>query len=281
MLEGGATSNSIGVSPRLGASYALTKDVVGHAFTGVMWMPPSPLDAANAARALGVVPANEDVRYDLKPETDLYSELGVETRFSKRLSAGLTGWGRYAYNQLDDTSIGSTSLDSNYNFKRGRAAGLEASLELRVGPWLSTFANGSYGFAQGKGIASAKFLFDPDALADNSWQTLDHAQTYTANGGATVRDGRFSMTGMVTYGSGLRTGPSNDKHVPGHVVGDVSMQYTFVPSEYPIKVGIDVLNVSDQRYAYRIANGFVGSSYAPPRTVFLSLSVPLARQPHD
>ncbi|HEX5062245.1 MAG TPA: TonB-dependent receptor, partial [Kofleriaceae bacterium] len=280
MLQGGGTDDSFGVSPRLGLSYSFAKDVVGHVFSGVMWLPPSPLDAASAARALGVVPADQPVTYDLKPETDLYSEVGILARLSKLLRGGLTAWGRYSYNQLDDTAIGSTSLDSNYNFKRGRAAGLEGSLELRVGPWLSGFANASLGFAQGRGIASATFLFSPDDLADNTWQSLDHAQTWTGNAGATVRDGRFTVTGMFTYGSGLRTGPANDQHVPGHLVADLSSQYTFVAREYPIRLGIDIENLFDRRYAFRIGNGFVGSSYGAPRSVFVSLSIPLATEPH-
>lgn len=280
MLEGGDTDDSFGASPRAGVSYAFTKDTVVHAFTGVLWQPPAPLDAANAARALGVVPADEQVAYDLKPETDVFSELGLASKLSSHFSAGLTGWGRYAWNQLDNTSIGSTSLVSSYNFKRGRAFGLEATVEARVGPWLSLFANGAYGMAQGRGINSAKYLFEPEDLESTEWQTLDHAQTVTANAGGTVRDGRFTATALATYGSGLRTGPSNTDHVPGHVKVDVSTSYTFAPQAYPIKVGIDVLNVFDARYAYRIANGFVGSSYAAPRTVFLSLSVPLAPEPH-
>jgi hypothetical protein len=226
------------------------------------------------------VPADEPVAYDPKPETDFYGELGVVARISKHLRGGLTAWGRYAKNQLDDTSIGSTSLDSNYNFERGRAGGLEAHVELRIGPWFSAFANGSLGFAQGQGIASATFLFGPDELADDSWQTLDHAQTFTGNAGATVRDGRFSITGLLAYGSGLRTGPANNAHVPGHVVVDVSTGYTFVAREYPIRFGVDVENLFDDHYAYRIGNGFVGSSYGAPRTVYLSLSLPLAAEPH-
>ena len=278
ILGGGATDDQVGVSPRLGASYSFTKDTVLHAFTGVNWQPPAPLDATNAARALGISTINEP--YDLKAETDLYAEAGIATKLAKFLRGGLTAWGRYAYDQLDDTAIGSTSLVSNYNFNRGRAGGLEGSLDLRVGPWLSGFGNMSYGFAQGQGIASAKFLFDAATLADNSWQTLDHAQTLTANAGATVRDGRFSITGLLAYGSGLRTGPSNDEHVPGHVRGDISMQYTFAPHAYPVKVGMDVINVADDHYAYRIGNGFVGSSYGAPRTVFLTLSLPFAPEPH-
>jgi outer membrane cobalamin receptor len=280
MLEGGDTDDSFGASPRAGVSYAFTKDTVAHAFAGVLWQPPAPLDAANAARALGVVPADDPVVYDLKPETDVFSELGVIAKLSSHFRGGLTGWGRYAWNQLDNTSIGSTSLVSSYNFKRGRAFGIEGTVEARVGPWLSLFANGAYGMAQGQGINSAKYLFEPEDVASTEWQTLDHAQTVTANAGGTVRDGRFTATALATYGSGLRTGPSNTDHVPGHVKVDVSTSYTFAPHAYPIKLGIDVLNVFDARYAYRIANGFVGSSYAAPRTVFLTLSVPLAAEPH-
>lgn len=280
MLENGETDDSFGASPRLGASYAFSKDYVAHAFAGVKWMPPSPLDAAGAARALGLVPPDVNITYDLLPETDLYSEAGINARPMHLLSTELTVWGRYAYNQLDSTSIGSTSLDANYNFKRGRAGGIEASTELRVGPWLSAFLNGSLGFAQGRGIASAKFLFDADALADNRWQTLDHAQLFTGNAGATIRDGRFTLTGLLAYASGLRTGPANDQHVPQHLRADVSMSYTFVAREYPLRVGFDVINLADAHYAYRIGNGFVGSSYGAPRSVYLSLSIPLASEPH-
>lgn len=280
MLEGGGTDDSYGASPRLGASYAFTKDTVGHAFTGILWQPPAPLDAANAARALGVVPAGEQIAYDLKPETDVFSELGLVTKLSSHFRGGLTTWGRYAWNQLDNTAIGSTSLVSSYNFRRGRAFGIEATIEARVGPWLSLFANGAYGMAQGQGINSATYLFEPEDLESTEWQTLDHAQTVTANAGATVRDGRFTATALATYGSGLRTGPSNTDHVPGHVKVDVSTSYAFTPLGYPIKLGIDVGNLFDARYAYRIANGFVGSSYGAPRTVFLTLSVPLAPEPH-
>ena len=278
-LGGGKSDDKWGVSPRLGGSYTFTKNFVGHAFAGVNWQPPAPLDAAAAARALGVVPAGQTVAYDLKPETDLYSELGVNWRIVSQLRSALTAWGRYAYNQLDDTAIGSTSLLSNYNFERGRAAGLELSAEFRLSSWLSAFANGSYGFAQGQGISSAKYLFTADELANTSWQTLDHAQTWTANGGVTVRDKRFTATALTAYGSGLRTGADNTSHVPGHIRTDVSMNYTFTPSGYPMRVGMEIVNLFDEHYAYRIANGFVGSSYGPPISAYLTLSIPLSKEP--
>jgi len=281
ILQDGKTDDAVGISPRVGASLTVAKDTVIHVFSGILWQPPAPLDAANAARALGVVPSDQAVSYDLKPETDAYAEVGVAAKLVTELRAGVVGWGRYAWNQLDDTAVGSTSLLSNYNFRRGRAGGLEASLDLRVGPSLSGFANASYGLAEGRGISSTKFLFGADDLASNAWQTLDHAQTLTTNVGATVRQDRFAVTGLVGYGSGLRTGPSNTEHVPGHVRADLSFQYTFISGGYPIRVGVDVINVFDEHYAFRIANGFVGSSYAPARTVYVSLSLPLASEPHD
>jgi outer membrane receptor protein involved in Fe transport len=57
------------------------------------------------------------------------------------------------------------------------------------------------------------------------------------------------------------------------------MGYTFTPHGYPVRVGVDVVNVFNEHYAFRIGNGFVGSSYGPPRTVYLSISVPLAPEP--
>jgi len=280
ILEQQKANDSYGVSPRLGGSYSFTKDTVVHAFTGILWQPPQPLDATSAARALGVVPPGQPITYDLEPETDVYAETGIATRLVSELRGGLNAWGRLAWNQLDDTAIGSTSLLSNYNFERGRAGGVEASLDLRVGPWLSAFANTSLGFAQGQSISSAKYLFTPEDLANHAWQTLDHAQTWTANGGATIRDRRFTATALAQYGSGLRTGPANNQHVPGHVRVDVSTQYTFETGGYPVRVGVDIINLFDAHYAYRIANGFVGSSYGAPRSVYLTLSLPLAREPH-
>jgi len=277
-LDGGQHKDDAGVSPRLGASYSFTKNIVGHAFAGVLWQPPSPTDASNAARALGVT--SEAVTYDLSPETDLYSEVGVTARLASPLRAGLVAYGRYAYNQLDDTAIGSTSLLSNYNFSRGRAGGLEGSVDVKLGTWFTGFANASLGIAEGKGISSAKYLFDADALAATGWQTLDHAQTLTANAGATVREGRFEATALGAYGSGLRTGPDNNAHVPAHVRADTTLAYTFTPHAYPVRVGVDIINLFDSHYAFRIANGFVGSSYAPARSVYLTLSIPLAPEPH-
>jgi hypothetical protein len=281
MLSGGRTDDQFGVSPRLGASFAFLKELVGHAFVGVNWQPPAPLDAPNAARALGVVAPGTEVPYDVKAQTDVYGELGLDARVVKQLKLGAVGWGRYAWNQLDDTAIGSTNLVANYNFQRGRAVGVEGRADLAIGYWLSAFANISWEIAQGKGIASAKYLFSPEDLANTSWQTLDHVQTLTANVGLTVREGGFSASGLFNYGSGLRTGPSNQATVPGHVRVDATLQYAFEKVPLRPRIAVDVINLFDAHYAFRISNGFVGSSYAAPRSFFVRFAVPLSKGGHE
>ena len=154
---------------------------------------------------------------------------------------------------------------ANYNFERGRAVGAEARAEL-AWSWLDAFANVSWEVAQGQGIASAKYLFTAEQLANPSWQTLDHAQTWTVN----------ALTLLCNYGSGLRTGPSNTASVPEHVRLDATLSYAFEKIPLRPRVAIDVINLLDSHYAYRIANGFVGSAWAAPRSVFLRLVIPLA-----
>jgi len=279
ILTSGETNDQASLSPRIGASFAFLNDLVGRLFFGLNWQPPSPLDAANAARLLGVVPATMQVPYDVLPETALYAETGLDGRIRSRLRLGLVGWGRYALHQLDDVAIGATNLIANYNFQRGRAVGVEGKVELSLSRGLSAFGNVSWEIAQGQGIASAKFLFTDDQLASREWETLDHVQTWTANLGVTVQHGPASLTALLGYGSGLRTAPDNSQSVPQHLRVDATLSYAFDTLPLRPRAAIDIINLFDAHYAYRIGNGFVGSSYAAPRSVFLRIAVPLSRAP--
>jgi outer membrane cobalamin receptor len=262
-------ATQIGLGPRVGVSYSFSASTVAHAFAGLMWMPPPVLDTPAAARILGAVPADQPILYDLRPEVDRYAELGIESRVVPAVTLKLTAWGRLSTDQLDDVEVGSTNLVSPYNFDRGRATGLEAGAATVVSRWLTAFGNVAWELAQGRGIATAKYLFSADDLANDRWQTLDHAQTWTANAGATVRDGGTQLSTALNYGSGLRTGPNNDRHVPGHVRVDLTLAHRFLSAPGTPSVALDIVNLFDARYAYRIANGFNGSHYAPERSAYL------------
>ena len=109
----------------------------------------------------------------------LYGELGLSARILKKLKLSVTGWGKYSFHQFDNIALGATNLIGSYNFEHGRSVGVELSADIVFRDWLSGFANATWLIAQGQGISSAKFLFAPEQLADTSWQTLDHAQTWT------------------------------------------------------------------------------------------------------
>src|SRR5678815_5700668 len=232
---GSGRFTDVGVSPRLGVAWAFTPNVVAHGFFGLLWIPPSVTDAAAGARLRGSLQAGEPIPPDqrVRPEKDRYAEVGVKARVIPPLTLGLTLWGRLSTDQLDETEIGNTGITTPYNFSEGRAGGIEATVDWVITQRLTAFGNASYGVAQGKGISSARYLFDAEDLNNTDWQTLDHAQTWTANAGANYRDGPTLVTVQLAYGSGLRTGADNQSHVPGWVRVDLTLAHDFL--DLPLK----------------------------------------------
>jgi hypothetical protein len=268
----------LGPSTRLGLSWAPTKDIVVHSFAGYLWQPPSTIDAPVAARVMIPSLAGQSLPVDVKAEKDWSGELGISDRLFRDLTVGLTGWGRLAIDQLDRVNVGNTNLVASYNFQRGRAAGVEASCVARAGRVLNGFANVGLQMAQGQGISSVRYLFSPDEIADKKWVMLDHVQTWTANVGFDLHDqsGNNHFSGLMNYGSGLRTGADSDKTVPSHVTVDLSLRHRFEAVLRP-EVAFDVFNVFNDIYAYRIGTGYVGSAYAPLRRVNVRLIIPFGQ----
>lgn len=257
-----------GPSARLGASYALTDDVVVHAFAGYLWQPPNAIDGAVAARVLIPALARQPIAVDIKPERDWSGEIGIAGRILRRATVGATGWARYAYDQLDRQNVGTTDLVASYNFAQGRAVGAEVWATLALGRVLDAFVNGGYQLAQGQGVDSERYLFTPAELAYAGWSTLDHVQTWTSNIGFDLHDdaGKTHLSGLTNYGSGLRTGITDQRSVPEHTTVDVTLRHRFDLPARP-ELAIDVLNVFDDVYAIRIATGYVGSAFGPLRRV--------------
>ena len=81
------------------------------------------------------------------------------------------------------------------------------------------------------------------------------------------------LSTLVAYGSGLRTGANNTSHVPGWVRVDLTLSHDFLSLPLRPTLAIDVVNLFDNIYAYRIYNGFNGSHWAPGRSVYLRLAV--------
>jgi hypothetical protein len=276
-LEGAgsaASSDFWGPSLRLGAVYAFTDKIVLHGFVGDLFQTPS-YDAPAAARVLGLIPPGAPIPFDLKPEIDYYAELGIAARVLPQLTLSLTPWGRLSQNTLDDNEVGDTALTADYNYVRGRAAGLELGSNVVVGRNLHGFANASACIAQGEGIESALYLFTPQQLAFTGYQAVDNAQLLTANVGLDVADnpGKTHVSGLLRFGSGLRTGPTNNATLPPSTVIDVTVRHVFDVTLHP-EVAVDVMNVFNEVYAYRISTGsLAGTAYGSLRQVQLRLIV--------
>jgi hypothetical protein len=270
----GATARLWGPSLRLGASYALSPRLLAHAFAGTLWQPPT-YDAPTAARVLGLAAPGQPLALDLLAEDDLYAELGLAADLLRRLRATVTAWGRLSRHTLDDAEVGDTALTADYNYRRGRAAGLELGAVWAWGR-LHAFANATLQLSQGTGIASAAYLFTPAQLAYTGYQATDNAQTVTANAGAELADaaGRTHLDALVTFGSGLRTGPTNAETLPAATVVDLSLRHRFDLPLQP-ELALDVRNLFDVVYAYRVATGSpAGSAYGPLRSVEVRLILP-------
>jgi len=271
----GVETTLVGPSVRLGVSYALTPRLLAHAFVGSLWQPPT-YDAPTAARVLGVVPAGTAIPSDLRAELDGYAEVGLAAQLLPQLRVAITPWVRFSRHTIDDNEVGDTALTADYNYDHGRAAGLELGGVWALWRRLHGFANATFEISQGSGIASARYLFTPQQLAFTGYQATDNAQSVTANAGLDLADqaGSTHLSGLVTFGSGLRTGPTNSATLPASTIVDVTLRHRF---DIPLRpeLAIDVRNLFDVVYAYRISTGsLAGTAYGSLREVDVRLMIP-------
>jgi hypothetical protein len=265
-----------GPSFRLGAAYAFSNEIVLHGFVGRLWQPPS-FDAPAAARILGAIPASAPVPFDITAEEDDYAEVGISARVIPQLTLTLTPWVRLSTNTLDDEEVGDTALTADYNYDNGRAWGAELAGNLVVGKNLRAFANLSYQVSQGEGIATSQYLFTQQQINFPGYQATDNAQLYTANVGVDLADNAQTthLSGLMRYGSGLRTGPTNNATLPPTTIVDVSLRHRFDFLPLHPEVAFDVQNLFNVIYAYRISTGSLsGTSYGSLRAFNVRLIIP-------
>jgi hypothetical protein len=268
-----------GPSARLGFTYAVTDRLLFHASTGYVWANPQTLDVPVVAQAFGLtgsIPTGDT----LKAEKDEQGDVGLTYRVPRRLKVNLTAWGRYSQDTLDWNPVGSSAVLVNYNWARGRAIGVDVSADAVVTKFLTAFGNVSPQLAETEGVDSAQYLFTPSAVNYQGWSELDHTQFLTMNFGADLHEPTDLPTShlsvLVQYGSGLRTGPDFNENLPAHCTLNATLRHKFASVPLHPEVALDVLNVLNEAYALRIADGYFGSSYGAPRRVNLRLIVPFA-----
>ena len=260
------------LQPRIGLEYLATESTKLHLFYGRMFQP-APFENLRAAFT-GVGGGNAAVPYDLKAEKDNYYETGVTQQLGTSHLVALNVYLKDATDMLDDAQLLNTSVAQPYNFKKGYASGIEASVSGNVAANWQYFANYSYEDARGEGLSGGIFAFDPSTSTSGSYQFLDHVQLNTANAGLTYQVDSYWATLTGLYGSGLRTGAHNSVSLPGHTTFDATIGYQFHDEKFWSKwrVALDLTNLLDNPYPININNGFNGSHYAAGRQVFIRLA---------
>jgi hypothetical protein len=277
IYSGSDVSDLLLASPsvRLGFTYDLTDRLLFHASAGYIWSNPQTLDVPAVAQAFGLVgsiPAGDN----LKAEKDEQADVGLTYRMPRHLKVNLTVWGRTSQDTLDWNPVGTSAVLVNYNWERGRAVGFDLSVDAMVSRYLTAFGNVSPQLAEVEGVNSAQYLFTPSAVNYQGWGELDHTQFLTMNFGADLHDedAKSHLSALVQYGSGLRTGPDFNENLPAHCTLNLTLRHKFDIGPVHPEVAIDVLNVLNEVSVLRIADGYFGSSYGPPRRVFVRLIVP-------
>src|SRR5208282_420990 len=150
-------------------------------------------------------------------------------------------------NQLDDGFFGQSLILSSFNYARGRVEGLELTVSYQTNGF-SSYANLALSSAEGKGAASAQFLWPDQAVVNyvnQHWIYLDHDQRVTGSFGAayTFKEGMRSATRFYVdalYGSGLRqNGPEPVGPGFGPASTDLIPNGSSVGVYYTLNMGVE------------------------------------------
>ncbi len=131
---------------------------------------------------------------------------------------------------LDEGQFGESLVVSPFNYRFGRAYGVELTSSYHNGPF-GAYANVAYGEEKGKDIISSQFFFNAAELAyiHNNAIYTDHDQPWTISGGASysLSDpiGQVRASLDMIFGSGLRRDPGGDAIEPN---GEKLPSYTQV-----------------------------------------------------
>ncbi|HVN86249.1 MAG TPA: TonB-dependent receptor [Candidatus Binatia bacterium] len=271
-------------SPRAGAVYEFPTQTTLHAAYARYFTPPATelISATSVSKFDGTTGAFTTVAgntFNVKPERAHYADVGITQQLGSGFSLGVDSYFKYADHLIDEGQFGTALIFSDFNYKRGRVYGTEATGSYTHGN-LSTYVNFAYSVAQGTQVESGQFNFDPDELAyiSKHYIFLDHDQTFTATGGAFYDLYGYKLRFDFLYGSGLRSGFANTGNLPFYIQANVGVSKRLtVPYLGWVEARVDCINLGDETYLLRDGSGIgVGApQFGPRRTIFAGLRVPL------
>ncbi len=267
------------LSPRVNLVWTPMERTTFHAGYARYFSPP-PFELVSSASFLKFIGTSAEARgmqNDLpRSERDNYFDIGVQQKIGG-LTFGIDAYDKQAKNLIDEGQFGAPIILTPFNYRVGYARGVEFSANYAKGS-LSAYGNFAISRAQGKGIVSSQFNFDPEALSyiQNHFIFLDHDQTYSASAGVAYRFGEGTrVSGDLIVGSGLRLtphgAPPNTGHVAGYTQVNLSAAHEFKMGGGPLTVRADIINLFDNKYEIRDGTGVgVGAPQFGPRRGFFA-----------
>jgi len=277
-----ALTNDGQVSPRVGATYALTPNHVFHAFYGRLFTPPN-LEAVPFLQlnTVGTTAEPENLtNRTVEPERAHYFEVGSAHALGDSLSIELTGYYKLNKNLSDAGQFGTTPLLNYFAFKKGWQRGIDLAIKAKLSETLYGRGNVAWGQCRGKKLQSGYFLLEQNEIDDinsNSGVYCDHMQLVTSSAVLTYRPfARTTITGQMLFGSGLRStnpgGKTNATHSPSYTTYNLSIEQLLpLWDNYKALLGFDVINLLDQNVFLNDGEGSIGLGVAHanmPRSFF-------------
>ena len=263
------------LSPRFGLVYDLSKDTRVHFGYSRYFTPPptEKIDTTSVAKFLGTTNAlPSDADTSVKSERSNYFDIGVSHQLTPALTVGVDAYYRKVRNLQDEGQFGNALIYSAFNFDEGRIRGVEFSANYKTGN-LSLYANAAVSKAEGRGINTGQFNFDPDELAyiASHWVHLDHDQKLSASAGASYLWGGTRVGADLLFGSGLRNGFANSEHLPSYLQVNLSASQTVTTGWLgKVEGRVAVINLFDRTYQLRDGSGIgVGAPQFGPRARLL------------
>jgi hypothetical protein len=273
--------NEYQLSPRINAVYQSSRQTAFHLGYGRYFTPP-PIEfvpTASIAKfnntTYGADPDN-DLSSPVRSERYHYFDAGLTQLLFGNVQVGLDGYYKIKRYVLDEGQFGPAMIFSPNNADHGFVRGVEITADYERGGF-AVYGNLAFSRAMAYGLISGQFQFDAGELdsMQNHWYHLDHDQDITSSVGASYRLSAIKVYADALYGSGLYSGPANDKELPGYVTVNPGIDYTIKAfGGKNLKARFDVVNVFDLVYEIRNGQGIgvFAPQYLPRRGFYGGLS---------
>ncbi len=267
------------LSPRVNLVYKPLTGTTFHAGYARYFTPPQQTLAGpvNVAAFVPTLVAPETTLQDrVQPERSHYFDAGVVQALTPGWQVSVDGYYKIARDLLDDGQFGPGLVLDAFNYEKAQNVGVEFGTTYTSGNF-KAYGNIAWAKQLATNIVSNQYLFGLDELAyiADHYIYTDHAQTWTASGGASYLWAGTRYSADMIYGSGLRSGFANTDHVAPYAQLNVGASREFmVPGLGQLTARASVVNVLDTIYLIRDGSGVgvFAPQYGPRRGYYFSLS---------